>query len=60
MNYEEEAHLVEEARMKSEEDEEDLQLKAEEEARLDEEERLKTEEYDQAWLRDDKEAHLSK
>ena len=48
---EEEAHLVEEARLKYEEEEEDLWLKSEEEARLAEGARLKVEDHDIARLK---------
>ena len=47
----EEAHLAEEAILKTEEEEEDLRLKAEEEYRLAEEARLKVEEHQRAWLK---------
>ena len=51
MKAEEEARLIEEARLKAEEEEEDLRLKAEEEDRLAEEERLKLEEHERARLK---------
>ena len=48
---EEEAHIVEDARLKAEEEEEDLQLKAEEEAQLADEARLNIEEHECARLK---------
>ena len=54
LKAEEEAHLVEKARLKSEE--EDLRLKDEDKARLVEEARLKFEQEDQAYLKAEEEA----
>ena len=51
IEVEEEACLVEEERLKSEEDKEDLRLKAEEEAQLADGARLKVEEDDDARLK---------
>ena len=60
MNAEEEACLIEEESLKSEEEQEVLWLKAEEESWLAEEERLKAQEEQQAQLKAGEEACLAK
>ena len=59
MKSEYQARLVDQGRPKSEEEEEDLRLKAEEEARLSEEASLKVDKEEQDRLRADEEARLS-
>ena len=59
LKSEEEQYTRLEARLKDEEEEEDLLLKAKEEAQLTEEARMKEEEAEKAELRDDEEVRLS-
>ena len=59
IDAEEEARLVEEARLKAEEEEEDLRLKAEAEAQLAEGARLKLEEHEHAHLKVDEGVRLA-